>query len=105
MSRPAQNGDCLLSHLRSTIGVNGLNFSVRNGKRWNPVAIVTSMPYHIHVIQGKIKKKARNKKQTHETEDRTHDAAIPNEESFGPLVMLGFDVAVFTPASYLRHRL
>ena len=25
----------------STIGVNGLNFSVRNGKRWNPVAITT----------------------------------------------------------------
>ena len=27
--------------LRSTIGVIGLNFSVRNGKRWNPNAIVT----------------------------------------------------------------
>jgi len=27
--------------LRSTIGVVGLNFSVRNGKRWNPNAIVT----------------------------------------------------------------
>ena len=26
---------------RSTIGVDGLNFSVRNGKRWNPVAIAT----------------------------------------------------------------
>ena len=25
----------------STIGVNGLNFSVRNGKRWNPAAITT----------------------------------------------------------------
>ena len=25
----------------STIGVNGLNFSVRNGKRWNPIAITT----------------------------------------------------------------
>ena len=25
----------------STIGANGLNFSVRNGKRWNPVAIAT----------------------------------------------------------------
>ena len=28
---------------RSTIGVDGLNFSVRNGKRWNPVAIATSV--------------------------------------------------------------
>ena len=31
-----KNGDYLLSHLRSTIGVTKLNFSVRNGKRWNP---------------------------------------------------------------------
>ena len=34
-----KNGGYLLSHLRSTIGVSGLNFSVRNGKRWNPAAI------------------------------------------------------------------
>ena len=27
--------------MRSTIGVSGLNFSVRNGKRWNPAAIAT----------------------------------------------------------------
>ena len=25
----------------STIGANGFNFSVRNGKRWSPVAIAT----------------------------------------------------------------
>ena len=25
----------------STIGANGLNFSVRNGKRWDPAAITT----------------------------------------------------------------
>ena len=25
----------------STIGASGLNFSVRNGKRWNPTAITT----------------------------------------------------------------
>ena len=30
-----------ISHLRSTIGVTKLNFSVRNGKRWNLRAIVT----------------------------------------------------------------
>ena len=34
-------GDDLLSHFRSTIGAGGLNFSVRNGKRWSPTAIVT----------------------------------------------------------------
>ena len=36
-----KNGGDLLSHLRSTIGADGLNFSVRNGKRWNPVTIAT----------------------------------------------------------------
>ncbi len=34
-------GDYLLSRDCSTIGVDGLNFSVRNGKRWIPAAIVT----------------------------------------------------------------
>jgi hypothetical protein len=34
-------GNDLLSHKCSTIGADGLNFSVRNGKRWFPVAIVT----------------------------------------------------------------
>ena len=38
---PGKNGGDLLSHLGSTIGVTGLNFSVRNGKRWNPGAIAT----------------------------------------------------------------
>ena len=35
-------GDDLLYHFRSTIGANGLNFSVRKGKRWIPIAIITS---------------------------------------------------------------
>ena len=34
-------GGYLLSHFRSTIGVAGFNFSVRNGKRWIPRAIAT----------------------------------------------------------------
>ena len=34
-------GDYLLSHFRSTIGVVRLNFSVRNGNRWNPHAVIT----------------------------------------------------------------
>ena len=38
-----KNGGYLLSHLRSTIGAGGLNFSVRNGKRWNPATIATSI--------------------------------------------------------------
>ena len=37
-------GDDLLSHrLGSTIGAAGLNFSVRNGKRWTPCAIATEI--------------------------------------------------------------
>ena len=32
----------------STIGANGLNFSVRDGKRWIPVAITTII-YHLFV--------------------------------------------------------
>ena len=35
----SENGGYLLSHKRSTIGAVGLNFSVRNGKRWIPDAI------------------------------------------------------------------
>ena len=35
----SERGGCLLSHFRSTIGAAGFNFSVRNGKRWNPRAI------------------------------------------------------------------
>ena len=40
-----QNGGYLL--LRSTIGVTGLNFSVRNGKRWIPRAITTLMSFFL----------------------------------------------------------
>ena len=40
-SSPLIGGDYLLSHFRSTIGVVRLNFSVRNGKRWDPHAIIT----------------------------------------------------------------
>ena len=38
-----KDGGDLLSRLRSTIGAVGLNFSVRNGKRWNTNAIATRM--------------------------------------------------------------
>ena len=43
--RDSLGGGYLLSHFRSTIGVVRLNFSVRNGKRWNPHAITTLMSF------------------------------------------------------------
>ena len=39
MSGSPVGGGYLLSHFRSTIGVVRLNFSVRNGKRWDPHAM------------------------------------------------------------------
>ena len=39
LTSPLLGGGYLLSHFRSTIGVVRLNFSVRNGKRWNPHAM------------------------------------------------------------------
>ena len=43
---PLKVGGLLLSHFRSTIGAGGLNFSVRNGKRWNPAAITALILQH-----------------------------------------------------------
>ena len=34
-----KGGGDLLSRLRSTLGAAGLNFSVRNGKRWDASAV------------------------------------------------------------------
>ena len=38
-----EGGDYLLFRFRSTIGVIRFNFSVRNGKRWSPYAVITLM--------------------------------------------------------------
>ena len=89
----SKNGGYLLSHLRSTIGVSGLNFSVRNGKRWNPAAIG-------HLKYG----------MTYPTSEKSILLTILQQKihsrrkSLGQLVVLGFDVTVFTPSSYHRHR-
>ena len=48
-------GDDLLSHLRSTIGAVRLNFSVRNGKRWNPDAIVTLRSYEVWSPKSEVR--------------------------------------------------
>ena len=124
-----KDGGDLLSRLRSTIGAVGLNFSVRNGKRWNTNAIATRMgdmtdnpdasghPHtgresgmylatHLHRPRGGDGRAETN------LQDRSKAAYIFRQAphggapaSFGQLVRLGFDVTVFTPASYPRHRL
>ena len=45
---PHKKGGDLLSHFRSTIGAEGLNFSVRNGKRWNTLAKTTLALFRIY---------------------------------------------------------
>ena len=42
----------------SIIGVHGLNFSVRNGKRWNPVAITTLISFCSHWLSFSTREKA-----------------------------------------------
>ena len=123
-----KDGGDLLSRLRSTIGAVGLNFSVRNGKRWNTNAIATRMgdmtdnpdasedPHREGI--GHVSRYApsqtprRGRKGGKKLQDRSKAAYIFRQAphggapaSFGQLVRLGFDVTVFTPASYLRHRL
>ena len=93
--------------IRSTIGAVGLNFSVRNGKRWNTNAITTRMTdilnFSISSVAVGLEQLAlhRFNRQYNFGQARLGGAAA----SFGQLVRLGFDVTVFTPASYLRHRL
>ena len=140
-----------LPRVCSTIGVTGLNFSVRNGKRWNPGAITTRMG---DMMNATLYLQTTNslKKCIEETKPRGFYAMIyrsflfslivfatrsevrltaytgmilffpltralpiynkecasrgfPTDAYLGQLVRLGFDIAVFTPASYLRHRL
>ena len=74
--------------LRSTIGVTRFNFSVRNGKRWNPRAIATWIRCDMTEVKILLNGYVKHGKKVN-----------------GQLVMLGFDVTTFTPASYQRHRL
>ena len=80
----------------STIGASGLNFSVRNGKRWNPAAVATWYGGHANVtdiLSCRI------------DSCNTTESVCRKAKALGQLVALGFDVAVFTPAPYQRRRL
>ena len=72
-----KEGGDLLSHRRSTIGAGGLNFSVRNGKRWGPAAIATRMG------------RQDGKKGGRGDPDRGTREHTPRRKGFGPLVRLG----------------
>jgi hypothetical protein len=85
----------------STIGAAGLNFSVRDGKRWCPragppvpCATGACVPGHmsfVHCFSMTV---------------FAEDAGLPRGvQDSGLLVPLGFGIAAFTPAAYRRHRL
>ena len=75
----------------STIGAGGLNFSVRDGMGRGGTPPL--WPPECHFIVS-TSGQERNANERHMT-----------WRSFGQLVALGFDVAVFTPAPYRRRRL
>ena len=80
----------------STIGASGLNFSVRNGKRWNPAAVATWYGGHANVTDFLF---------CRIDSCNTTESVCQGRKALGQLVALGFDVAVFTPAPYQRRRL
>ena len=64
---------------RSTIGASGLNFSVRDGKRWYPAAIVT---YKV------FKKSLTDWTKFRKPSDRWLSSSVA-KKAFGQLVPLG----------------
>ncbi len=98
----------------STIGDGGLNFSVRNGKRWDPAAI-TATVYHLREIT-KTKRQSRAFSlclKGFSTTCILHMHASwaiglrvhRTEEGVGLLVRVGFGIAAFTPPAYRRGSL
>ena len=105
------SGDCLLSRFRSTIGATGLNFSVRNGKRWIPravIALMSSFYRHFSLYDVMLKKVHIPESLSRVTfnlyNSRFFWHCCPRK-GFGRLVLLGFGVTAFTPAAYQRHSL
>ena len=89
----------------STIGASGLNFSVRDGKRWDPAAITTWNgvdTYHKRTLESKISTKTCLEGPG---ALGPGNGKHPGRKVLGQLVALGFDVAVFTPAPYQRRGL
>ena len=96
-----------LPPLGSTIGVDGLNFSVRNGKRWNPGAIATinKIDISIHVSFRNLTHLLLTFNCSVSFQPMTFLLYALSIQSFGQLVVLGCDIAACTPAPYQRRSL
>ena len=93
--------------LRSTIGVTRLNFSVRNGKRWNPRAITTWIRlWHDEKVKIKSITDVSVSRSCSSNPLNVYKQTVQSWKKVnGQLVMLGYDVTTCTPASYQRCRL
>ena len=88
-------GDYLLSHFRSTIGAGGLNFSVRNGKRWNPVAIVTLRSCEVRSPESGVR--------SPKSEDTLHFFRLPTSDFRLPTSVFRLRSSIFgLPSSVFR---
>ena len=90
--------------LRSTIDVVGLNFSVRNGKRWIPNAITTLIPFKMFDLDNATLSVTCALLVSLLTL-LIYQSFLPEIESLGLLVLLGFDITALTPVAYLRRSL
>lgn len=102
----------------STIGAAGLNFSVRDGKRWGPCARPPSLSVpcatyglpqppcgeNIFCPLSRVLCLASQVSSLYMT-CLSEYAAVPRTQALGLLVPLGFAIAGFTPAAYRRRRL
>ena len=92
--------------LRSTIDVVGLNFSVRNGKRWIPNAITTLISFKMFDLgQRYFNSNLRFMACIATCHLLIYQSFLPEKESLGLLVLLGFDITALTPVAYLRRSL
>ena len=90
----------------STIGVDGLNFSVRNGKRWNPGAIATINKIDIFYTSFQQSNDLLTFLSVSVIfQPMTFLLYALSIQSFGQLVVLGCDIAACTPAPYQRRSL
>ena len=117
----------------STIGAGGLNFSVRDGKRWDPAAIVTVRLYELNWHGNTTLYKIWHEKEHLQPWDRGASKSVANtylskrrgvckcipysktslrtpksvchKKTQESLVLVGCDVTIDTPLAYQRSRL